>query len=289
MAATEVYADIPQTQASGSSGTDAPAPGTVETWTVASSGSFPAVSSTAAQPAQFHVSDPALASEIILVTNISGLNWTVTRGAEGTTPLAHTAGFTIKQVVTAGGLSAIGTGQNPWCAPGAVTAETFPRIYSSGSQAPAANTTLYVCGISLPQYLTVTTVTMGVKGTAAATQSHGWYVILDSGLVVRGVTADQTTAGSGGLFGTAQTAYPLNLAAPYVTTYTGLYYLGVCVTAGTLPTLYTCSPMGSALGALAPVLCGSVSTGYSATPPTVTTALSGLTANNLFTLYAGIS
>ena len=46
-------------------------------------------------------------SEIIAVTNVSGTTWTVTRGAEGTTPVAHTTGFTIRQVVTSGWLSTV--------------------------------------------------------------------------------------------------------------------------------------------------------------------------------------
>ena len=51
---------------------------------------------------QFHVADPALPTEIIAVTNVSGTTWTVTRGAESTTPVAHSAGFTVSQVVTTG-------------------------------------------------------------------------------------------------------------------------------------------------------------------------------------------
>lgn len=281
MAAIEVYQDIPQTQVN-SGGTDAPAPGTSESWTVASSGSFPPASSGAAQPTQFHVSDPALASEIVLVTNISGLTWTVTRGAEGTTPVAHAAGFTIKQVVTAGGLGLAGTGQNQWTAPDGVVAETFPRIFSAGSQALTSGV-LAVVGISLPQYLTVSQITMATKGTAASGVTNGWYAICDSGLVVRGATGNQTGWGS------TNTAYTYNLGTAYTTTYTGLYYIGVNITAGTAPTLLTCTPMGSALVGVAPTLCGTVSTGYSATPPAATTALSGLTANINFTMYAGLS
>jgi hypothetical protein len=52
------------------------------------------------------VSDPALPSELIQVTNVSGTTWTVLRGVENTTPVAHTTGFTIKQVVSAGWLNA---------------------------------------------------------------------------------------------------------------------------------------------------------------------------------------
>jgi hypothetical protein len=102
----ELFANQPSTTVS-SGGTTAPAQGTSQTWTVVSSTTFPAASSSAIPPTQFHVVDMATgkSSEIILVTNVSGSTWTVTRGAEGTTPVTHTVGFTIQQVVTAGGLS----------------------------------------------------------------------------------------------------------------------------------------------------------------------------------------
>lgn len=98
--AIETYANYPFTTAAGSSGTTAPVTGTVETWTVASSTSFPAASTTLGT--QFHIADPAQPTEVILVTNVSGTTWTVTRGAESTTPVAHATGATFRQVVTAG-------------------------------------------------------------------------------------------------------------------------------------------------------------------------------------------
>lgn len=100
--ATETFANLPSTTVS-SGGTDAPAGGTGQSWTVASSASFP--SAVTATGTQFHVADPALPSELIAVTNVSGTTWTVTRGAESTTPVAHAAGFTVNQVVSAGGLT----------------------------------------------------------------------------------------------------------------------------------------------------------------------------------------
>jgi hypothetical protein len=102
--AVELFANQAQTTVT-SGGTTAPAPGAQESWTVTSSASFPAASGTAAPPTQFHILDPQLASEIIAVTNITGSTWTVTRGAEGTTPVAHSAGFTVYQVATAGALA----------------------------------------------------------------------------------------------------------------------------------------------------------------------------------------
>jgi Pectate lyase superfamily protein len=100
---TELFADQPQTTIT-SGGTDAPAAGTAETLTAASGGGFPAVS--AASNSQFHIADPAAPSELIAVTQ-TGATWTVTRGAEGTTPVAHQAGWTARQVVTAAGLGSM--------------------------------------------------------------------------------------------------------------------------------------------------------------------------------------
>lgn len=93
-------------------GTTAPAGGTVEAWTVNVSGAFPVASTTAQPPLQFTVCDPALAAEKFLVTVAPGgvgssQSWTVTRGAEGTTPVSHTAGFTIVDVTTAGFLTGV--------------------------------------------------------------------------------------------------------------------------------------------------------------------------------------
>lgn len=49
----------------------------------------------------FHMADPAVPGDLYAVTNISGTTLTVTRGADGTTPAAHSAGFTLRQVVSA--------------------------------------------------------------------------------------------------------------------------------------------------------------------------------------------
>ena len=54
---------------------------------------------------------------MIAVTNVSGTTWTVTRGAENTTPVAHIGGFAVYQAVTTGFLTSVArTGivpQNP--------------------------------------------------------------------------------------------------------------------------------------------------------------------------------
>lgn len=108
MAATEIYTNNAATTVT-SGGTTASS-GT-QTWTVASSSSFPAASSGGTPPTQFHVGDPAAPGELVAVTNVSGNTWTVTRGAESTTPVAHAPGFTVYGVITAGGLNSLAPAQ----------------------------------------------------------------------------------------------------------------------------------------------------------------------------------
>lgn len=104
--ARELFADNLRFTVS-SGGTSAPSVGTVETWTVSvTSGSMPAVSSTAVPVTTMRIVDLVAPTEWMLVTNavfVSGSTWTltVTRGVEGAT-VAHTAGFTAVNIVTAG-------------------------------------------------------------------------------------------------------------------------------------------------------------------------------------------
>lgn len=105
--AVEVYTDLGQATVS-VGGLSVPSPGTVEAWTVNAATAFPAASASAVPPTQFHAADPVAPSEIFLVTTCPGgtgvQSWSVTRGSEGTAPVAHAAGFTVEQVITSGGL-----------------------------------------------------------------------------------------------------------------------------------------------------------------------------------------
>jgi hypothetical protein len=106
--AVEVYANQPLGTVT-SGGTDAPAAGTTETWTVLPAAAFAAASSTAYPPTQFHIADVAAPSETMRVMNVGGNTWTVVRGTESTTPVTHAPGFQVTQVVTQGGLTALTT------------------------------------------------------------------------------------------------------------------------------------------------------------------------------------
>ena len=97
-----LFANQPSTTVA-TGGTAALSPGASEQWTVGSSTSFPPANISAVPATSFCVADTASTSEIVMVTAVSSTVWGVTRGAEGTTPVTHATGFTIQQVVTAGG------------------------------------------------------------------------------------------------------------------------------------------------------------------------------------------
>jgi hypothetical protein len=94
---TELFANNASTTVT-SGGGSTPAAGTAESWIVQDASSFPEASSGVSQ---FRLVDRAAPSEQMIVTNTSGNTWTVTRGAEGTTPVAHAPGFTVWADVTA--------------------------------------------------------------------------------------------------------------------------------------------------------------------------------------------
>lgn len=199
---TEVFANFPATTVPAGAN---PVSGT-DTWIVSSSDGFPTASTGVTQ---FHVADTnqAAASELILVTNMSGTGnntWTVTRGAEGTTPVAHEPGFTVTTVITAGWLNDVQGASLPAASAGAL-------LYGN----PAADAA-WLAGntTGTKEFLTST----GAGGTA---NTPAWGTITASDVPVlnqntTGTAATATLAGNvtgtvavtnGGTGGTAITAY----------------------------------------------------------------------------------
>lgn len=163
-------------------------------------------------------------------------------------------------------------------------AETYPRVLATTSTALTSGT-LSLCAIGLPKGLTVNNITFGTKGTAMATVTHGWYVLADSGLVVRAVTPDQT---SGTWMQTANQLYTLATTAAYTTTYTGLYYIGMMAVATTIGVNGTAGNVPGNWASNAPILCGTSNTGATV-PPSVGATLTALSSNGNMTLYAYVS
>lgn len=172
-----------------------------------------------------------------------------------------------------------GTGLLPAGATGQTMADR--RLASVGNQTVISGN-LNVQAIYLPAGVPVKNITYVTGTTVEVSGAHGWYVLLDSGLVVRAVSADQVATA---FWGTASTPVPLSVAAAgYVTTYTGLYYTGVMVAAGTPPSFVSSPSAAAGTPAIAPVLTGTSSTGQTV-PPALgaqMTALTGTTTGNFF-------
>lgn len=174
-------------------------------------------------------------------------------------------------------------------APTGATAETCPRLTATAATTVLVTQTLYVMAIGLSSGVAINNITYCVKSTSTggASITNAWYVLLDSGLVVRAVSGNQN--GSSTFMATANTPYTLSVSASaYTTTYSGLYYTGVMVQCGTMPNL--ASPAGtsgiaSALNSATPILAATSSTSQT-TPPTTGTTMAALAAANGFIAYA---
>jgi hypothetical protein len=84
-----------------------------ETWTMAGGfAGFPAADPALIPPSLFRVFDPAAPAEAILVRQAAPASptWQVTRADQGTTPLAHAPGFTVRSLLSPAGLAAIAAG-----------------------------------------------------------------------------------------------------------------------------------------------------------------------------------
>lgn len=126
---------------------------------------------------------------------------------------------------------------------------------------------LRLCAIWLPAGITVTSVSF-VSGSTAqttGTNSHLWFALYNSSSVLLRQTADDTNA-----TWAANTMRTANLASTYVTTYTGLFYLGImCVAGGggTQPSLTGINTTSTQLQSLVPLLNGTSSGSLTTTAP----------------------
>lgn len=138
-------------------------------FTVTATDSWPAASTTPNPDTVFRITDQANTSEIMLVTAApggsgSGQSWTVTRGAEGTTPIAHAANWTCVQLVTEGTLNlfsqnASQAGSSLLTANDTATATTLVSWNPPPSDAPAAGIAYEIIAFGTLGTFTSTTAT----------------------------------------------------------------------------------------------------------------------------------
>lgn len=172
-----------------------------------------------------------------------------------------------------------------YLAPSGATGETFPRTYANTDSMAVVSGTVYASAIALPSGLLVSNITLSTGGVAftGVDVTHGWYALLDSGLVIRAITADQT---GGTKWVTTFTFYPLPVASAYTTTYGGLFYIAFCATfTGPALVLPTAGSAGGLTANTAPVLCGTSSSTES-TPPSTGTTLGAITGAAADRFYA---
>jgi hypothetical protein len=155
-------------------------------------------------------------------------------------------------------------------------AETFPRHL-----VPEVNTALLSTGrlsleaIAIRAGELITSISFFSATTAAGTPTNQIFGLYDNALgLLRATNNDTTTAWA------ANTRKTLSLTSTFTTTYTGLYYLGIMVTATTVPTIkgYT-AVTGAQLRGTAPNLGGTSSTGLTTALPNPAAAITAATTS----------
>lgn len=145
-------------------------------------------------------------------------------------------------------------------APAGGVYETMPRWICGTNSTALTSGTVYLTAIWLPKGLTVTSISFLNGATAIVAGTHQQFGLYDSSRARLAVTNDDTSTAWA-----ANSVKTLNLSAPFVTTYAGLYYIGYIVTAATPPT--PMSRIGDAgANAVPPILVGSADTGVTALP-----------------------
>lgn len=122
-------------------------------------------------------------------------------------------------------------------------ASTFQRAQAVEANIGILSTgRLSVAAIFLPKGLPVTSITFMSATTAASVPLNQWFALFDDARGKLAVTADDTTTAWA-----ANTAKTLTVTGgPFVTTYAGLYYVGLMVLATTVPTIACIGSMGAA-------------------------------------------
>jgi hypothetical protein len=151
--------------------------------------------------------------------------------------------------------------------------ETMPRsaITTVTSIQTLTSATLYLVGVSLPKGALISSISFLSGTTAEAVGTHLWYALYDLNRVLLGQSADNTAAAALA----ASTLFTQNLVTPFTTTYSGLYYLGICCVATTPPTLMGAISAVAATN-IAPILSGSSSAGLLGSAPNPAAALTAL-------------
>lgn len=149
-------------------------------------------------------------------------------------------------------------------------AETMPRILCIESNLTAiASGTLLMTAIWLKAGQRISNIAFHSATTAAGTPTNQIFGLYDSSRALLASTNNDTTTAWA-----ANTMKTLNLTSPFTATYTGLHYIGLLVTATTVPTFKgLAAKTGGQLAGQTPILHGASSTGLTTALPNPAAAL----------------
>lgn len=194
----------------------------VTSFTVTSSTGFP---SAVTGVSQFRV---LIGTEMVTVINVSGTTWTCSA-----TAAPHAAADVIAHILFASSLAGLQYPRDLY-SPAGFDYSTVPRIGPLATSQGCVSGTLYLLLIALPAGYPVGHIGFFTQN-ALASPTNCWFGLYDLNCVQLALTADQGSAAWAGLtlksLAIATTA--AGAASSFVTTYSGLYYLGIMIKAST--------------------------------------------------------
>lgn len=161
--------------------------------------------------------------------------------------------------------------------------QTFDRRLCSGTRT-AATGVMEMSAIFLPAGLTVTNIVLFSVG-GVTTNTNNWAALYTNNLALLA----QSTNDTGGTNFAANTKITKALTTAQVTPYSGLYYIAWMQTASALNTMLSSPAITAAaiMGADAPILAGTSTTGLTTTAPAVAAALAN--AGTIQQIYAFVT
>jgi hypothetical protein len=162
-------------------------------------------------------------------------------------------------------------------------AETMPRetCPEVNTVAPTASGTLFMQAIYLYAGQLVSNITASSATTAANTPTNYFFALYDGSRNLRAVSANQTTTAWA-----ANTVKTLAMTTPYRVPTSGLYYIGVMMTATAVITMKGgTAKTGGQLASSVPILHGTSTTGLTTSMPDPAAAITG----GLVTIYAAVT
>lgn len=136
--------------------------------------------------------------------------------------------------------------------PSGAVAESVPRAWATmGNVALLSTGRVTMVGIEIDAGQLITSITFVSGTTALSAGTHQWFALCNSSRVQLRATSDDTSTAWAN-----NAPKTLNLSSTFTTTYTGMYYVAIMVTASTVPTL-SATTTSSGVGSIVPILAGS--------------------------------